>query len=309
MRLFNAATPFVITNLSTTSVIKGSLDARVIARLNKYAVADRMSLLKMRPTSLVMSFPTICTAQALLSPDEYSSQPQEVPAGRDCAAILGGASQVLWPDASFMQNNGGLKSPSLSNFSFGIPEDSPIPLFSAPLGKGTILMDTDSPPVMSEPRTSHSYNDNSGPGLMPTRQGDESDSHSNGTERQGSRKRLKSRDIAPRPEGQENPSVSPSERTCEQATSEPPVRGEKEVKAELRKMRNRAAAARSNVKRKIRNETLRRDLAEITRRETELRALETVLREENVKLRGLATQQKYKVSDHLSHIQITRTTS
>ncbi|CDF34986.1 unnamed protein product [Chondrus crispus] len=78
------------------------------------------------------------------------------------------------------------------------------------------------------------------------------------------------------------------------------------VKAELRKQRNRAAAARSNVKRKVRNETLRRDLAAASRRAAQLRAVEKVLREENVRLRSLANRHKLRVGAHLSHIQISR---
>lgn len=59
-----------------------------------------------------------------------------------------------------------------------------------------------------------------------------------------------------------------------------------EEKAEIRKKRNREAAARSNLKRKIRNESVRRDLAVLTQQAVRLRVKETMLRDENTRLRN-----------------------
>lgn len=59
-----------------------------------------------------------------------------------------------------------------------------------------------------------------------------------------------------------------------------------EEKAEIRKKRNREAAARSNLKRKIRNESVRRELAKLTQQAVRLRVQETMLRDENTRLRN-----------------------
>lgn len=56
-------------------------------------------------------------------------------------------------------------------------------------------------------------------------------------------------------------------------------------KSEIRKKRNREAAARSNLKRKLRNESVRRDLASLTQRAIRLRVKEMMLRDENTRLR------------------------
>lgn len=57
-------------------------------------------------------------------------------------------------------------------------------------------------------------------------------------------------------------------------------------KTEIRKQRNRAAAARSNLKRKLKNESIRRDLATLTQRAIRLRVKEMMLRDENTRLRN-----------------------
>lgn len=57
-------------------------------------------------------------------------------------------------------------------------------------------------------------------------------------------------------------------------------------KTEIRKQRNRAAAAKSNLKRKLRNESIRRDLASLTQRAVRLRVKEMMLRNENTRLRN-----------------------
>lgn len=59
------------------------------------------------------------------------------------------------------------------------------------------------------------------------------------------------------------------------------------IKAELRRKRNREAAQRSNLRRKIRNDTLKHELVTSHARAKELRAREQLLREENLKLRKL----------------------
>lgn len=80
---------------------------------------------------------------------------------------------------------------------------------------------------------------------------------------------------------------------------------ERAARAEERRRRNRLAAAKSNVKRKIRNETLKRDLSEARQRVSELREKEKELRAENVRLRVKAHEQKMNVGIHLTHIQMT----
>ena len=106
-----------------------------------------------------------------------------------------------------------------------------------------------------------------------------------------------------------NKDINKNGEMCERTTEEEEeeekmVLTEKERKLEQRKQRNREAAAKSNIKRKERNEALRRDLKEVHQKALELRGIEKRLREENVRLRGLATKKKIRVSSHLTHIQI-----
>lgn len=94
---------------------------------------------------------------------------------------------------------------------------------------------------------------------------------------------------------------SESQSTGEKSSGSRRKRGRKEIKddakqaqaalsevekAEIRKKRNREAAARSNLKRKLRNESVRRDLASLTQRAIRLRVKEMMLRDENTRLRN-----------------------
>lgn len=63
-------------------------------------------------------------------------------------------------------------------------------------------------------------------------------------------------------------------------------------KIEIRKKRNREAAARSNLKRKLKNESVRRDLASLTQRAIRLRVKEMMLRDENTRLRNALREAK-----------------
>lgn len=65
---------------------------------------------------------------------------------------------------------------------------------------------------------------------------------------------------------------------------------DKEQRAALRRQRNREAATRSNMKRKLKNDRLKSDLQESRGRAAELRARELVLREENIRLRRMLTR-------------------
>lgn len=65
--------------------------------------------------------------------------------------------------------------------------------------------------------------------------------------------------------------------------------GEKEQRMLMRKQRNREAAQRSNMKRKMRNDGLKLALKETHERVRELRAREVLLREENLRLRKLSS--------------------
>lgn len=267
VRLFNAEMPFVVTSLSTRSVIKGSLDERVISRLNKYAVQDRMSRLQLNPLAT-----SICGAGARGGCGSEDGEVTIASGGRrregggggggDADAGLEGADDaVMLADASFLQDNGGFKSPSLSSFSLDVAGAGLVPLLAGPLGTGTTLVEALSGPGSDRSALSHS-------GAVA-----------------GDAGRIRG------PHG---------------GAGDERARGDLEIRAELRKQRNREAAARSNVKRKLRNEALRRDLAQVNARAAELRATEKTLREENVRLRSLATQRNFKLSAHLSHIQIAR---
>eukprot|EP00177_Eucheuma_denticulatum_P006129 GFKZ01011179.1.p1 GENE.GFKZ01011179.1~~GFKZ01011179.1.p1 ORF type:complete len:592 (-),score=61.47 GFKZ01011179.1:1229-2746(-) len=64
---------------------------------------------------------------------------------------------------------------------------------------------------------------------------------------------------------------------------------EKQLRAELRKQRNREAAQRSNARRKLKNDSLKQALKEVHAKAAELRARELSLREENLRLRKLTS--------------------
>lgn len=63
----------------------------------------------------------------------------------------------------------------------------------------------------------------------------------------------------------------------------------KELRAQRRKQRNREAAQRSNARRKMKNDTLKKVLKETHERAAQLRARELSLREENLRLRKLTS--------------------
>ncbi|CAN8066819.1 unnamed protein product [Agarophyton chilense] len=68
-----------------------------------------------------------------------------------------------------------------------------------------------------------------------------------------------------------------------------------EEKTEIRKKRNREAAARSNLKRKLKNEKVRKDLANLTQKAVKLRVREMMLRDENTRLRNEVRRAKLLV--------------
>lgn len=302
VRLFNAALPFVITNLSTRAIIKGSLDKRVISRLNRYAVQDRMSKLTLSPFSPVASLPAprIC--------DNATRGPEDAQVDVDPLLQEDLTAPLMLPDESFLQDPGLLQSSSLPSLSFGNELiEGPMPLLSAPLGTGTTVLDVSmlkaGSKVGSDRGTEQSISrvvksdvgrdggSSSDGGMSATHSTTQNNGEALGTE--SGRKRS----------GSQRASSAKRARVSDE--TERTLDG-RELKAELRKRRNREAAAKSNVKRRIRNEALRKDLAEVNERVTELRAMEKVLREENVRLRGMATQRNFKVSAHLTHIQIAR---
>lgn len=71
------------------------------------------------------------------------------------------------------------------------------------------------------------------------------------------------------------------------SASEERVMNDKERKAELRRERNREAAQRSNMKRKLKNDTLKSQLLDTHQHAAVLRAKELRLREENIRLRKM----------------------
>eukprot|EP00177_Eucheuma_denticulatum_P004051 GFKZ01007324.1.p1 GENE.GFKZ01007324.1~~GFKZ01007324.1.p1 ORF type:complete len:541 (+),score=48.63 GFKZ01007324.1:139-1623(+) len=224
VRLFSSALPFVITSLTTRSVIKGSLDREVIGRLNRFAVQDRMGRLRVSPFGGVVG--------------------------------LGGEETVMDPFT--------MQTPSLSGWSF---RD----------GVGG-LKDAVSLLVGSDESRESELSVKGG-----VKVGDDA--------------------------GNEDMEVC-EERDAggdgsQQSDKGAGVAGGMVDKAERRRQRNREAAAKSNLKRKIRNETLRRNLKQAKDEVEALTAREKQLREENVKLRGLAAQHKYRVSEHLTHIQVS----
>jgi hypothetical protein len=91
---------------------------------------------------------------------------------------------------------------------------------------------------------------------------------------------------------QTHPSLFADSRRSEALTEnrempEPVASSRANQQAEKRRMRNRAFAARSNAKRKIRNETLKQDLHDGRAALAQLRKRESELRAENIRLRKL----------------------
>lgn len=309
VRLFNDALPCVITSLSTRSVIRGSLDRRVVSRLTKYAVQDRMSKLKVNPFSPVASLPTPRHCDIASCPADDAQAVDPLMQGDLTAS-------VMLPDESFLQDTGLLQSSSPPSLFLGdkLIED-PTPFIPAPLGTGTTVLDfamlQSGSKVGSDRGTEQSISGVED-GRARTEQQDGGSSSDGGmsthsaTQNNGDIVRTESgRESSARRKRSGSQSESCAKRARGWDETEGKLEG-KELRAALRKQRNREAAAKSNVKRKIRNEALRRDLAEVSKRATELRAMEKVLREENVRLRVLATERKFNVSAHLTHIQIAR---
>lgn len=263
IQLFSSALPFVVTALSTRTIIKGSVDPCVIARLNKFAVQDRMSLLKVSPFGHVG-----CGENT-----ECEDAEGEVGHDRELAE-------------SMLQEPMGFSGQSFSSLSLGdVLAVGSTPMAGTPVKAGPNLLDTMSTWVGSDQSlgtesSNKAIMDEEEEGVIDleaiTGTGTGTDTRQSGSTGTTSRQTGTANGVA---EGMVD-------------------------KAERRRQRNREAAAKSNVKRKIRNETLRRNLKEVNEKAEYLRGVEKKLREENVRLRGLATERMIRVSEHLTHIQI-----
>ncbi|CAN8066823.1 unnamed protein product [Agarophyton chilense] len=84
--------------------------------------------------------------------------------------------------------------------------------------------------------------------------------------------------------------IAPSSQLAAPETPETKTQEERERRAELRRQRNREAAHRSNVKRKVKNDALKADLKKWNGKVKQLRRVEVGLREENLKLRKLLSE-------------------
>lgn len=244
VRLFSDMHPCVIANLVTHTVITGSLDKDVIARLNRYAVQDRLAMLKTSPTAGILSLgePT-CAEVSDSSVNAHNVTEIEV-----WDKVLEGAGTGLVPNAP--------------------------PLNSLALGESLMIATPNVIAPWDEPR---------------------GDVRSFGTELS-----FREDEVSGTGSGGES-KVDYGKRIAETRVVQGMV-----DKAERRRQRNREAAAKSNLKRKIRNETLRKNLKEVCKRAEELRERERVLRAENVRLRGLATEKNFRMGECLTHIQFAK---
>lgn len=295
VRLFNAACPFIITSLATKSVIKGSIDRAVISRLNKFAVQDRMSKLRVNPASLAMpamgGSPDLpCTTPELTFP--MASQVSVGGAGDDDSMAM---AEVFFKDETAST------SANLLNFVDPLTGASVVPALAL-----------EPAPPSFEMQHNGTIFDGYGSGTpeMGAVAGENNVTRRNSVERTQEKMDGSVEGAADEVRGEEKEGKKggPCKTIKKVSGSDGTVNkmGDKELKAELRRQRNRDAAAKSNVKRKIRNEALRRDLAEVNKRANELRSIERQLREENVRLRSQATRKEIKVSSKLTHIQIAK---
>ena len=266
VRLFSNSTAFIVTELCTKSVIKGSVDRDVIQRLNRYAVQDRMSKLKVNPFAWMMPMmPSVQNAAYMnhgqpMKMDWMSMSPILSDVNTDMYEIFG---RTEWDSSSGYSSEYGLygsNSGNVNNTNSNNNMNNNINNSGAIMG----LIPTSGCGTLAEMELDGGH-EGSGEG-----------SNSDGKEEDGGRIGVRFEELSA-----------------------------KEQKAELRKQRNRQAAAKSNLKRKVRNERLRKDLKEVHARATMLRATEKRLREENVRLRALANKHKVKISAHLTHIQIS----
>lgn len=272
VRLFDNMKPFIITSLGTKSVIKGSVDRNVISRLNKYAVQDRMAKLGTNPFAWLM--PGLSSLPGMNS--AVSSSMESIDFG-NILNDLGNNRLLPTPEAGFLQ--------------------------TADKMGGFNELDGNEMDLMIDGMSRNELN-GSGMGFLGL----------GGVEAAGQ----ETREVVavPEEEAVDDDGVDFGDE-CIDDDGDADMRvqkkrrvglaemDEKERKAELRRERNRMAAAKSNIKRKKRNEILRRDLKEVNERASELRAAEKRLRQENVRLRRLAHEHKVRVSAHLTHIQIS----
>lgn len=267
-RLFNNAKPFVLATLASKSAIMGTIDQDVIQRLSRYAVQIRMRQLSLSPLSSSVIQSHLLLPGALLQTC-HEEQPVSSP-------IENVSPDVVEFDAVTLE---GVALDTAKR----INEYPALPTISS----GGLLDDISLPLV-----------DEAVEEVLSSANGSTIDSN----ERTASLSSDASASVTPQSNNTQMNCIANMERPADA----PKAPTSRELKAELRKQRNREAAAKSNIKRKLRNEALRRDLKEIVEKATELRAVERRLREENVKLRLLASEKNIRVSSHLRHIQIVQ---
>lgn len=285
--------PYAVSALGTRSVIKGNADRSVVSMLTRDVVQQRLASLSINPTAL-----TVPSGQTTFLPipltDSFAKLSTPFPNTTNVTPSTPSVLNVVPPEPSQFTNNpatqqGDVLDSLLAGLEDGV-SDSAVNTVTPAMEQNTIFtcepsdspipaLDIDPDPLSFDPGLSNSTDDSSNKTEMAVAVTDATDEK----DRRGDSS------VALTTGG-----ISKSSTIDERA-----------AKAEVRRQRNRMAAARSNVKRKIRNEKLRKDLAEIRKRAADLRDEEKVLRAENVRLRGLAAEKDIKVSMHLTHIQMS----
>lgn len=254
VRLCSAGRNVINATLQSGSVIQGELNAEVTARMHRLAVVDRLSRVKERVGALVMPMSPLDISGMLagmVAEEEEVGKVDAIEKELEGEGIFGGEVGITGVDLDAVEGAGGL------------------------MDTGEMLVN------LNEEEENFGEGDGDDEGQDSSREEEEDEGGGEGENRASSSPAPYHLDVSP-------PSGS-SAVNCLSSNSPGNSRSGKrggDDKAEIRKKRNREAAARSNLKRKMRNERVRRDLASLTQRAIRLQIKERMCREENTRLRN-----------------------
>lgn len=318
VRLCSAGHCVINATLQSGSVIQGELNADITAKLHKMAVLDRLTRVKERPASLVMpASPLNLNAMlAAEAPEEVEALVEGVeqmpskPEMLDSDGLFASEPQVTsadLDDSSGLMDTGDLLA-GMDNVDNVCAEAPRIQAERADLN--VLALQDRGPGGGGEEEDSSAVDDGNGckvvnGGLgrsVETGNGDITGERSflgrcpSWASRSSKRTELETEEKSSSPNGfgdedmqmgagGSQSSGAKSSGGGVDATTTATSGAVELDKAEIRKKRNREAAARSNLKRKLKNESVRRDLASLTQRAIRLRVKEMMLRDENTRLR------------------------
>lgn len=310
VRLCSAGHHVINATLQSGSVIQGEFNSGVTSRLHRLAVIDLLSRIKERPTSLVMPASPL-NLHAMLATDapeeaetiakNMEDQMERVGATdslfvlctpNGTGAILNGENDIFDTGEMLMNTDDVRTSQSRQREDVGLG-------FLNPGGdNGDVTFSNESRTEQDKPCVPVTEVERYTSSVSGSREETPSSAHNDTPDKSSTLSRMEvdfndneeqifGEDEAPMgAESQISVALNTEGKGRSRGGATMSSASVEMDKTEIRKQRNRAAAARSNLKRKLKNESIRRDLATLTQRAIRLRVKEMMLRDENTRLRN-----------------------